>query len=150
SADGSARAPTERTRRSRRTRARRRIPPARGPPRAPRRSPARPSHLPTALHVAIAVAAFDAEVAAREVVVVGGVDAHDRIVLDVKREVAADPAVRTHGVDLGLLLFAPVTRLAQVELALRHQRTRRADRDAVAAVDAGRLGQRDVELGRDV
>ncbi len=43
-----------------------------------------------------------------------------------------------------------VAGLAQLELARRHQRARRADGDAVAAVDAGRLGQRHVELGRDV
>ena len=38
---------------------------------------------------------------------------------------------------------------AHVVLALEHQRARRADADAVAAVDAGGLGQRRGELGRD-
>ncbi len=87
---------------------------------------------------------------AGDVVVVGGGHVDDRVVLNVEREVAADAAVRADRVDLGLLLLAPVARLAQVELALRHQRAGRTDGDAVAAVDAGRLGQRHVELGRDV
>ena len=43
----------------------------------------------------------------------------------------------------------PLPRLAQLVLAAEHQRAGRADRDAVAAVDAGRLGQLDDELGRD-
>ena len=39
---------------------------------------------------------------------------------------------------------------AEIELRLRHQRAGRADRDAVAAIDARRIRQRHVELGRDV
>ena len=48
------------------------------------------------------------------------------------------------------LSFSNVSGLTQVELVRRHQRSRRADGDAVAAVDAGRGRQRDAALGRDV
>ena len=40
-------------------------------------------------------------------------DLDDRVVLDVQREVAADAAVRAHGVDLRLLRLVPRARLAQ-------------------------------------
>ncbi len=49
-----------------------------------------------------------------------------------------------------LALRRPLAGLPQLELGLGHQRAGRAHRDAVAAVDAGRLGQRHVQLGRDV
>ncbi len=58
----------------------------------------RPSRLllappPRLLHVLVAEAPLDAEVAAGDVVVVGARDLHDRIVLHVQLEVAADAAV---------------------------------------------------------
>ena len=49
---------------------------------------------PRPLHVLVAEAPLDAEVAARHVVVVGARDLHDRIVLHVQLEIAADAAVR--------------------------------------------------------
>ena len=62
---------------------------------------------------------------------------------------AADAAVRADRVGHGLGRLVPGARLAHVVLGLEHQRAGRADPDAVAAVDAGRLGQRDGLLGRD-
>src|SRR4051794_3581830 len=97
-----------------------------------------------------AEAALDAEVAARDVVVVRRGDLDDRVVLDVQREVAAHAAVRAHGVDLRLLLRLPLARLSKLVLVRRHQRAGRADGDAVAAVDTGRLRQRHIELRGDV
>ena len=49
----------------------------------------------------------------------------------------------------GLGRLVPGPGLAHVVLGLEHQRAGRADADAVAAVDAGRLGQRHGLLGRD-
>src|SRR5258706_2182080 len=65
-------------------------------------------------------------------------------------EHAADAAVRPHGLGHALTLFVPRARLPHVVLALEHQRTGRADTDAVAAVNAGGLGELDCEFGRDV
>ena len=48
-----------------------------------------------------------------------------------------------------LARLVPVVGLAQLVLGREHQRAGRAHRDAVAAVHAGRLGQRIGELGRD-
>ena len=63
---------------------------------------------------------------------------------------AADAAVRADGIGDLLTLRRPLAGLTQCELGLGHQRAGRAHRDAVAAVDARRLGQRHVLLGRDV
>jgi hypothetical protein len=71
------------------------------------------------------------------------------VVLDVQRERAADAAVRADRVGHWSARLVPRAGGAHVVLALEHQRAGRADADAVAAVDARRVGQRDVELGRD-
>src|SRR5581483_9436897 len=102
------------------------------------------------LDVAVAEPSFDAEVAARDVVVVGRGHLHDRVVLHVQRQVAADAAIRAHGVALLLLRLVPRAGLAQLERARRHEGAGRADGDAVAAVHASRFRQRHVELGGDV
>src|SRR5262245_17855262 len=96
-----------------------------------------------------AEAALDAEMAARHVVVEGRGHANDRVVLDPELERAAHAAVRADRVGHGLLRFVPLTRPAEVVLALEHQSARGADTDAVAAVDAGRFRQGRRELGRD-
>src|SRR5947209_5755908 len=102
------------------------------------------------LHELVAEAALDAEVALGDVVVVRRGDVDDLVVLHVQLEVAADAAVRADRRDDVLVLGIPGAGDALVVLRLRHQRTGRADGDAVAAVHARRLGQLDIELGRDV
>src|SRR4051794_5393053 len=115
-----------------------------------RASSRRVTALPAAADEAVAEPTLDAEVAARRAVVVWRGDLHDLLVLDVQRERAADAAVRADRVDLPLLLLVPAAGGAALVFAREHQRARRAHLDAVAAVDARRVGQRDVELGRDV
>ena len=73
----------------------------------------------------------------------------DLVVLDVERERAADAAVRADRVGHGLGRLVPRAGLAHLVLGPEHQGAGRADADAVAAVDAGRVGQPDVPLGRD-
>ena len=97
----------------------------------------------------VAEAAFDAQVPVGDVVVRRTRDLEDLVVLDVQRQVAADPAVRAHRVGLGLGGLVPRPGLAHVVLGARHECTGRAHRDAVAAIDTGRVGERDVELGAD-
>src|SRR5690242_8597096 len=90
-----------------------------------------------------------AQVAAADVMVQGGGHLHDPVVLYVQVEVAAHAAV---GADRGgdrLPRLVPGTGLPHVVLAGEHQRAGGAYPDAVAAVDAGRVGQADVELGGD-
>ena len=77
-------------------------------------------------------------------------DFDDRVLLHVQRQRAADAAVGADGIRLRLLRFVPLASRAQLVLGGEHQRAGRADADAVAAVDAGRVGQRDVVLGGDV
>src|SRR5262249_15274203 len=105
--------------------------------------------VPRRLNVLEAEAALDAQVAARDVVVVGARHLDDRVVLHVQLEGAADTAIGTDRLRHGLLVLAPVTRLAELVLGAEHERARRAHGDAVAAVDACRLGEDGVELRRD-
>src|SRR5690242_4367278 len=90
-----------------------------------------------------------AQVAAADVMVQGGGHLDDPVVLYVQVEVAAHAAVRADGGGDRLLRLVPRTGLPHVVLALEHQRAGGAHPDAVAAVDAGRVGQPDVELGGD-
>src|SRR6202035_5989019 len=69
--------------------------------------------------------------------------------LHVERQRAADAAVAADGVRPRLPGLVPLAGAAEVELALGAQRSGGTDGDAVAAVDAGRGGERDVPLGRD-
>src|SRR5678816_1957744 len=100
------------------------------------------------LHELPAEAALHAQVAVRHVVIEGRGDADDRVVLHAELEGAADAAVRADRVGDGLARLVPLARAAEVELALEHERARGADADAVAAVDARRLGQRSRVLRR--
>src|SRR6185312_2944674 len=101
------------------------------------------------LHVLVPEPALHAEVAARDPVIERRGDLHDRVVLHVQLQAAADAAVGADRLGHGLLALVPGAVLAHVVLALEHQRAGRADRDAVAAVDAGRVGERGRILGRD-
>ena len=74
----------------------------------------------------------------------------DRVVLHVQLEVAADAAVGADGRRHRLVVLVPVARRAQLVLgAGTSARPVGQTRDAVAAVDAGRLGQLRHVLGRD-
>ncbi len=77
-------------------------------------------------------------------------DLHDLVILDVQRQRAADAAIGADRVGFGLLLFLPLAALAQLVFRGKHQRAGRADADAVPAVDAGRVGERNVVFGRNV
>src|SRR5689334_4232673 len=83
---------------------------------------------------------FDAEVAVGDVVIQGRGDFHDLFVLHVDGQGAAHAAIGTDGVGRGLAGLVPGAGLAHVVLALEHQRAGGTDADAVAAVDAGRVG----------
>ena len=77
-------------------------------------------------------------------------DLDDPVVLGVERR-RAQPTPQ-YGQIVSVTVWArlvPGAGLAHVVLGLEHQRAGRADADAVAAVDARRLGQRDGLLGRD-
>src|SRR3990172_8376836 len=74
---------------------------------------------------------------------------HDLVVLHVELEVAADSAVGTDGAGHALTRLVPGAVLPSVMLALEHERARRADPDAVPAVDARGFVEPAVELGRD-
>src|SRR5579863_4424871 len=93
---------------------------------------------------------FDAKVAVGHAVVNRRADTHDLAVLLVHGEVAAYAAIRADGVGLGLAAFIPDAGLAHVIFALEHQCACGADTDAVAAIDAGRVGQRNVKLGSNM
>src|SRR5438552_12768580 len=101
------------------------------------------------LHVLEPESAFDAQVTVRDVLVHRRRHLHDRVVLDVDLQLAADAAVRTDRVRDGLSLFVPGASRTHVVLALEHQRSGRAYPDAVAAVDARGRVQRHGVFGRD-
>src|SRR6185503_5232277 len=93
------------------------------------------------LHVVEAVAAFHTE-PARICRTVAALDVENRVALDVVRELAADAAVRAHGVDL-LVDFDCANR------ARGHERAGRARLHALAAGDARRVAHRIVEVEHD-
>src|SRR5205814_7077904 len=127
-------------------------PPPAPPPHPPFSPPAPPplAFTPSFLHELKTETPLDAQVARGDAVVEGRRHLHDPVVLHVQLQHAADPAVRTHRLGDRLLRLVPRPRGTHVVLALEHQRPRRADADAVAAVDACRVGQPNLELGRDV
>src|SRR5260221_3249788 len=98
----------------------------------------------------VAEASLDAEIPECYVVVVRRRHFHDRVVLYVQRQVAADAAVGADRVHLRLARLVPRSVAPHLEFAHGHQRARGTDCDAVAAVDARRLRQFDVVLGGDV
>ena len=102
------------------------------------------------LHELPAETPFDAKIAVSHAVVERRSHAHDLAVLLVHGEVAAHAAVRADSVGLGLPAFVPCARLAHIIFALEHQRAGGTDADTVAAIDAGRIGQRNIELGGDM
>src|SRR5581483_1782749 len=104
---------------------------------------------PAALGELVAEPPLDAQVSVRDVVVERRGDLHDLVVLDMELHVTADAAVRADRLHDALPRLVPGSLRAHVVLALEHQRARRAHADAVAAVDAGRLGERHGELGGD-
>src|SRR6267143_6003727 len=101
------------------------------------------------LHELPAEPPLDAEVAAGDVVVQRGGDLDDLIVLHAQLQGAADATVGADGVGLSLLRFVPGAGAAHVVFALEHERAGGADADAVAAVNAGGVGERAARLGRD-
>ena len=88
-----------------------------------------------------AEAALDAEMAAGHRVIRRRCDLHDGIVLHVEFQVAANATEGTHGCGHLLDVLIPRAGLAHVELGPEDQGTGGTHADAVAAVDAGRIGQ---------
>src|SRR3972149_5364142 len=76
-------------------------------------------------------------------------DLDDPAVLGVEVEVAPDAAIGADRRCPSLTALVPRPVGAHLVLAAEHERSGRADADAVAAVDAGRLRQGDRLLGRD-
>ena len=66
-----------------------------------------------------------------------------------KGECATDTAIWADGVCLRLLFFFPCAGLAHVVLTCKHECASGADLNAVAAVDACRIGEIHIEFGRD-
>src|SRR5438552_2020243 len=127
----------------------------RPPPRAPehRRLRARTAAGPNAgslFDEPPAEAALDAELAVRDLMVERRRHLDDPVVLGVQRDGAANAAVPTDRVGLVLARFVPLAGGAHVELAPADQRPGRAHADAVAAVHAGRIGEVDVGLARNL
>src|SRR4051812_45244037 len=108
------------------------------------------NRLAAVLHEAPPEAPLDEEIALRDRVLERRQGLHDLLILHVQPERATDAAVGTDGVRRGLPRFVVRAARSHVELALRHEGTGRAHRDAIAAIDARRLGKRHGELGRDV
>src|SRR5262249_27464395 len=94
--------------------------------------------------------AFDAEIAVGDAVVEGGGYAENFGVFVVDGEIAADAAVGANSIGLGLLGFVPGAGFAHFEFGFEHERAGGADADAISAIDAGGIGQRDFEFGGDV
>ena len=92
---------------------------------------------------------LDAQVAVGYRVIAWRSDLDDLVVLNVQRERAANTAVWADGVGLRLLFFFPCASLAHVVLTRKHECTSRADLNAVAAIDARRVGEIDIEFSRD-
>ena len=66
-----------------------------------------------------------------------------------QRERAADAAIGTDRVGLRLPRFVPLAAFAELILATKHQGPGRADADAVTAINARRIGQRNIGFRRD-
>ena len=94
-------------------------------------------------------ASFDAQVSVGDGVIAWRCHLDDFVVLHVKGERTANTAVRADRVGLRLLFFFPCAGLAHVVLTRKHERASRADLDAVAAIDACRIGEIHIEFGRD-
>src|SRR5437016_200546 len=77
-------------------------------------------------------------------------DLHDPIVLSVERQRAAHTAIRTDRIRLLLPGFIPRAGLAHIVFTLEHQSAGGTDTDAVAAINARRVGQRHVIFRRNV
>src|SRR5438552_5826578 len=83
------------------------------------------------LHKFKAKTAFDAEVAVSDADVHRRGDLHDAVVLRVKRQRAADAAVRADRIRLILLRFIPCAGFAHVMFALEHESAGRTDANTV-------------------
>jgi hypothetical protein len=102
------------------------------------------------LHELPAEPTFDAKIAMGHAIVERRGHANDLAFLLVDGEIATYAAIRTDGVSLGLAAFVPSAGLAHVIFALEHQRARGADADAVAAIDASRVGKGNVKFSGNV
>ena len=102
-----------------------------------------------AVHELEAEPSLDAKVAVGDLDIKGRGYLHDSVILNVKRERAAHAAIGADGVGLGLPRLVPLVLPAQLVLAAEHQGPGRTDADAVAAIDARGIGQRNIAFRRD-
>jgi hypothetical protein len=102
------------------------------------------------LHELPAKPPFDAKIAMSHAVIERRGHPNDVAILLVHGEVAAYAAIRTDSVSPCLAAFVPSAGLAHIVFTFEHQRARGADADAVAAIDAGRVGQGNVKFSSNV
>ena len=91
--------------------------------------------------------AFDAQVALSYRVIAWRCDLDDLVVLHVQSESTSNTAVWADCVSLRLLFFFPCVGLAHVVLTRKHECSGGADLNAVAAIDACRVGEINIEFG---
>src|SRR5712692_8253104 len=99
------------------------------------------------LHKLPAETPLNAEMAPRHISLHGRGSLDDPVILDVEGHRASHTAEWADGVGAGLLRFIPGPCLAHIIFAHEHQRPCRTYSDAVPAVDAGRIRQRNRVLG---
>ncbi len=90
---------------------------------------------------------LDAEVSVGDGVIAWRCDLDNFVVLYMEGERATNTAVRADRVGLCLLFFFPCASLAHVVFTRKHERASGADLDAVAAIDACRIGEIHIEFG---
>src|SRR6266513_1748377 len=89
---------------------------------------------------------LDAEISLRDRMIQRRAHFHDLPRLRVNRKFAAHTAIRTNRVGLRLLSFIPGPHRPPLVLGLEHQCARGAHTDAIAAINARRFRQRNIEL----
>ena len=91
--------------------------------------------------------ALDAQVALSYRVIAWRCDLDDLVVLNMQGERTSNAAIWADGVGLCLFFFFPGASFAHVVLTRKHECSGGADLDAVAAIDARRIGEIHIELG---
>ena len=94
-------------------------------------------------------ASLDAQVALSYRVIAWRCDLDDLVVLNMQGKCTSNAAIWADGVGLRLFFFFPGTGFAHIVLTCKHESTSGADLNAVAAVDARRVGEINIEFGRD-
>ena len=91
--------------------------------------------------------ALDAQVALSYRVIAWRCDLDDLVVLNMQGERTSNAAVWADGVSLCLFFFFPGAGLTHIVLTRKHECSGGADLNAVAAIDARRVGEIHIEFG---